>query len=430
MIKPEIPENESARLEDLRGYSILDTLPEKEYDDISYLASQICGTPISLISLVDENRQWFKSHHGLDATETPREYAFCAHAINDQEEVLIVPDSRLDKRFFDNPLVVDDPHVVFYAGVPLVSTKGYALGTLCVIDHEPRYLNESQIEALRILGRQLMVLLTLRISLVDLEKKNNDIGESIDYARKIQHSIFPETEEIEKHLSDFVLYYQPKNVIGGDFCWFYNNDDINYFAVVDCTGHSVPGALMSMIIHSLLNEAISELMNHEPGRILETLHEKLYSYLQQEKGDEYSQDGCDISLCRIDLQKREFQFSGARLYSYVYRNNELTILKGTSKSIGGLSIAGKPEPARSFKTEHLALSGSTYIVMATDGITDQLNEKDEIFGTGRLTELSSKCSSLSKAEASRLISETINEWKLNTSQQDDMLMTGFRIEPR
>jgi len=427
MIKPDIPENESARLEDLRGYSILDTLPEKEYDDISYLASQICGTPISLISLVDENRQWFKSHHGLDATETPRENAFCAHAINDQEEVLVVPDSRLDKRFFDNPLVVDDPHVVFYAGVPLVSAKGYALGTLCVIDHEPRYLNESQIEALRILGRQLMVLLTLRISLVDLEKKNNDIGESIDYARKIQHSIFPETEDIEKHLRDFVLYYQPKNVIGGDFCWFYNNDDINYFAVVDCTGHSVPGALMSMIIHSLLNEAISELMDHEPGRILETLHEKLYLYLQQEKGDEYSQDGCDISLCRIDLQKRELQFSGARLNAYVYQNNELTILKGTSKSIGGLSIAGKHEPARTFKTEHLELSASTYIVMATDGITDQLNEKDEIFGTGRLTELSSKCSSLSKVEASRLISETINYWKLNASQQDDMLMTGFRI---
>ena len=428
MIKPQVPSNDVERVENLKSYSVLNTLPEKEYEDISYLAAQICGTPISLISLIDENRQWFKSHLGISATETPREYAFCAHAINDQDNILIVPDSRIDERFFDNPLVTDSPHVVFYAGIPLVSPKGFALGTLCVIDNKPRNLNESQIQALKILGSQLMILLTLRISLIDLEKKNNDIKESIDYAKKIQYSIFPESTEMEKYLSNFVIYNKPKNIIGGDFCWFYRRDDKVYIGVVDCTGHSVPGALMSMIIHSLLNEIMLDMVYKEPGEILEVLHEKVYRYLQQEKGDEYSQDGCDISLCRIDLVNRQLQFSGARLDAYVYRDESLLILKGSPKSIGGLSIAGGHEPTRSFKTENLELLSNTYILMTTDGIIDQLNEKDEIFGTKRVIEMSSKCCNMSHVESVQFVFQIINSWKFNTNQQDDMLMVAFRLD--
>ena len=177
MIGPRLPKNENGRLENLKSFQILDTLPEKEYDEITFLASQICQTPISLISLIDEKRQWFKSHHGLQATETPKEYAFCAHAINDQENILIVPDSRKDDRFHDNPLVTGEPYVIFYVGIPLVTPMGYPLGTLCVIDHKPNKLTESQIKALGALANQVIKLLELRISLIELRKSEMKLKE-------------------------------------------------------------------------------------------------------------------------------------------------------------------------------------------------------------------------------------------------------------
>ncbi|MEQ8420193.1 MAG: ATP-binding protein [Arenibacter algicola] len=166
----------------MRSYSILDTLPESDYDNITKIAAEICGTPISLISLIDDKRQWFKSHHGLDATETPKEYAFCGHAINTPNDVFIVQDARKDERFHDNPLVTGDPHVIFYAGVPLVSEAGLPLGTLCVIDHKPNLLSQSQISSLSALTNQVINLLELRKSkhqlertIMELEEKNEGL---------------------------------------------------------------------------------------------------------------------------------------------------------------------------------------------------------------------------------------------------------------
>ncbi len=151
------------RLKALKEYQILDTMPEQLYDDITKLASTICDTPISLISLIDDHRQWFKSHHGLDVTETPKNLAYCAHAINEPDQLMEIPDAFEDKRFHDNPLAVGEPYVRFYAGTPLVDDNGYPLGTLCVIDHKPRHLTEAQKDALKALGRQVIALLNLRV---------------------------------------------------------------------------------------------------------------------------------------------------------------------------------------------------------------------------------------------------------------------------
>ncbi len=154
--------DEQGRLNALSTYALVDTLPEKDYDDITRIAAMICNTPIALVSLVNDTKQFFKSHQGLDVSETPREIAFCTHAIQKPSQLMMVPDARNDHRFMDNPLVTGDPHIVFYAGMPLVTPDGYALGTLCVIDNKPHALNLQQQEALQSLSRQVMNLFELR----------------------------------------------------------------------------------------------------------------------------------------------------------------------------------------------------------------------------------------------------------------------------
>lgn len=167
MQPPGFPENEALRLEELRALDILDTIPEAEYDDLAALASHICGTPIALVSLVDHDRQWFKAAVGLDAPQTPRDISFCGHAV-EGHQLLVVPDTLADVRFADNPLVTDAPDIRFYAGTPLITKAGHALGTLCVIDRVPRQLADAQVEMLEALGRSVVRAMEMRKANFDL----------------------------------------------------------------------------------------------------------------------------------------------------------------------------------------------------------------------------------------------------------------------
>ncbi len=192
MIIPELPINEEFRIEALKSLGILDTEPDNEFDEITALAAYLCDTKIALISLVDSDREWFKSSYGLSTKEIPRNHSFCAHAILEPNNPLIVRDAREDSRFNNNPLTLDGT-VIFYAGIPLIDKNGFVLGTLCVIDNHPKELSDKQLEALKSLANQVVILFELNKKNKDLEKIEDKLrkrNESLrEFARVISHDL-------------------------------------------------------------------------------------------------------------------------------------------------------------------------------------------------------------------------------------------------
>jgi GAF domain-containing protein len=195
-----VPKKEAKRLKVLWQYDILDTVPEEVFDDLTELAARICEAPIALISLVDEDRQWFKAKVGVTLTETSRDISFCAHAVK-QQELFIIPDATKDPRFANNPLVVSDPKIRFYAGAPLITPDGYAVGTLCVIDKVPRELRPEQQQALRVLARHVMTQLELRRHAKDLteaHKAREATREELDKVQSENAQLKRELEKLKK----------------------------------------------------------------------------------------------------------------------------------------------------------------------------------------------------------------------------------------
>jgi hypothetical protein len=193
MIIAPLPLNENERIADLYNYNILDSLPEKEYNDIVEIAAEICNMPMSVISLVDKDRQWFKAKKGLEDDEASRDVAFCAHAILHPDELMEIENSHADIRFLDNPMVTGAPYVGFYAGVPLLSDKGSAIGTLCVLDTKPNRLTDAQSSSLKALARQIMVLLDIRKKNKELDEQKAELmalnAELSQFAQVVAHDI-------------------------------------------------------------------------------------------------------------------------------------------------------------------------------------------------------------------------------------------------
>lgn len=252
MKTPEIPFNENSRVRALKEYSILDTLPEIEYDDITQLASQICGTAISTISLIDEKRQWFKSKVGLNADSTSRELSFCGHAIVEPDKIFTVKDSRLDERFQDNPLVLGEPHVIFYTGVPLVSPDGYALGTLCVIDDQPKELTQDQLKSLKSLSNQVVSLFELRKSKLMLERLTNDLEiqnqELEKFARVAAHDIKSPLNNISS-LTEILVHQYSKEL---------DDDGKMMLQMLDSSSQTLKELVDGILEHSKSNYILTE----------------------------------------------------------------------------------------------------------------------------------------------------------------------------
>lgn len=194
-----IPPNEAERLQTLTHYKILDTKPEERFDDLAKLAAIICDVPISLMTLIDEKRQWFKAKYGLEAQELPRATAFCTHAIM-QPDLFVVPDASQDQVFAKNPLVTGEPHVRFYAGAPLAAPNGNLLGTICVIDRKPKELSPKQQEALRIISRLTIAQMELRRNLIELRAGLEERDKTDSHRAEATRSLTQAATELEHAL--------------------------------------------------------------------------------------------------------------------------------------------------------------------------------------------------------------------------------------
>lgn len=429
MIAAPIPENETARLAALSRYNILDTPSEQAFEELVQLASQICESPISLVSLLDEDRQWFKAKVGLEVKETPRGQAFCAHAIQ-KNEIFEVPDALQDERFHDNPLVTGEDGIRFYAGMPLETPDGYNLGTLCVIDTKPKTLSSAQRFALQTLAKQVIKQMELSLKVQSLGQANEQlqvqrkrIMDSIHYGKRIQQAMMPKISTIQAHLPESFSLLMPRDVLSGDFYYFTEQYGQLYLAVADCTGHGVPGAFMSAIGHELLNEIIIQRGIQEPAEILNLLHQRVMSALNQENS--LNQDGMEIALCRIDLDMQEMTFSGARRPLYkVDEKGALSILRGDKLGIGGTHVVGA---GRSYCQHLLALEKTSTYYLASDGLQDQYGgSENKKLGRRGLEQTLLTAARLPMEEQQAFIRNEMLRWKGQHKQIDDMLLFGFR----
>lgn len=260
---------------------------------------------------------------------------------------------------------------------------------------------------------------------IELAQKNKDIIDSIKYAKRIQEAILPVKKEIIKHLPNSFLLYKPKDIVSGDFYWFVHKDNKSIIAAVDCTGHGVPGAFMSMIGNDLLNKFIIENNITKPDEILNNLHEGVRQALKQTDQNSDTKDGMDIGICSINYQERELEFAGALRSLFIWNNNkELKEIKGDRYSIGGF----QREKKRIFNSKKIHLQSNDIAYIFTDGCVDQFGgHSNKKFMMRRLNELLLSVQNTDMNNQSALIENGITAWQGNLEQTDDILMIGIKF---
>jgi len=261
-----------------------------------------------------------------------------------------------------------------------------------------------------------------------IEKQKNNIIDSIDYAKRIQQSILIPEHEIQKHLPESFIYYQPKDIVSGDFYWFSHQNGKSIIAAVDCTGHGVPGAFMSMIGNTLLNEIVNEKQITEPAVILSELHSAILNTLQQEGEDAQSQDGMDMALCIIDQENNLIWFAGAMNPLYIIRNGTLEMIKADIYSIGGKSYMSGKEVEPKFTGHEIPIEKNMVIYMFSDGYMDQFGgEPRKTFSSQGFKQLLLDNSKLKMHQQKAALGKTMEDWKGSYEQIDDMLVMGVRF---
>nr|MCU0445798.1 SpoIIE family protein phosphatase [Microscillaceae bacterium] len=261
-----------------------------------------------------------------------------------------------------------------------------------------------------------------------VEKRNDNITNSINYAKRIQEAILPPLDEIRTFLPESFIYFEPKDIVSGDFYWIsapHHSQDKLVVAAVDCTGHGVPGAFMSMIGNDLLNEIVNLREVIEPDRILQELHSSINKTLKQQ--DTFNRDGMDLVLCVIDKIQKTVEFAGAKNALYVIQNQELSEIKGDKMPIGG--YYKELEPSRTFTKHTIHIDQPTYFYLLSDGFQDQYGEHSrKKFSRQQIRKVLLEIHHKSLEEQREIIAHTIQTWKGNEDQIDDILVFGFKLE--
>jgi len=257
----------------------------------------------------------------------------------------------------------------------------------------------------------------------EIEIKHREIVDSVTYAQRIQEAILPARNEINREIPENFILFKPRDIVSGDFYWFSQKGKLSIIACVDCTGHGVPGAFMSMIGNTLLNQIVNEKDITQPALILNKLNKEITNALKQDSEGSDSRDGMDIAICTIDQHKKTLQYAGANRPLYFIRNGELTETKANKVAIGGHLQDGE----KLFHNHEFELQGGDTFYLSTDGYADQFNPADKKLMTKRFKELLLKIH-LEKMENQHQFLDTfINDWKSSTEQTDDILVLGFRF---
>jgi sigma-B regulation protein RsbU (phosphoserine phosphatase) len=436
------PPHEEARLAALREYEILDTDPEVGFDDLTRLAASICGVPVSAITFIDAERQWFKSRIGLKDSETPLEYSFCAYAIL-ESEMLVVEDAEHDATFADHPAVVAEKGIRFYAGAPLVTPEGFALGTICVADSVPRHLQPEQYQALQALSRQVQTQLELRRKLRDLRRvsaerdraeaekalKAAEIERDLQFARQFQQSFLPDNAHypaVPAALTaplrlSFHHLYQPALSLGGDFFDVVKLSEHRAGVfIADVMGHGARSALVTAILRTLFQEL--SLQTNDPGELLTLLNARFYKTI------EACPQFLFVSACYLvlDLQQAEVHLATAGhpppLHADAERH-QVAALHDEFSTGAALGLA----PDSMYRSSRTPIKAGDTILLFTDGLPEAPDKEGEEFGEERLLQTVRDNPHVDANHLTQIVVDALDTWTEGIALPDDLCLVSVEV---
>jgi serine phosphatase RsbU (regulator of sigma subunit) len=437
-----VPAGEPERLQELYSYGILDTSPEEEFDNLTRAAAQICGTSMAIITLIDAERQWFKSTYNFASAETARSISFCQYTITQSSRYLEIPDAREDERFCKNPLVLASPHIRFYAGAALENTRGYRLGTLCVLDSVPHVLDDNQRTCLHALAREIMQRLELRQAHKQLEHQHEELKarheqlqatqrelheahltmtQELEQLQRLQTSLLPDEPTLRARLGEAMLSYRFREAVSGDFFWHGRQGPRHYLVLGEGSHESLSGAFVTQAAIGLLDRLTQERQIVNPAQLLATLHRELAPLLTGTLPELAVPDLLDLAILVYQPAKRRLEYVTHMRPVYLLREGELYRLGRQHAPAAG------PEP-QAYYSKVVELQPGDRVYVVTSGLTRQPGgEELGIFSENRLREhlLSTQTRPLQEQKASLL--EAFDAWRGNLSQSRDVILAGFEV---